>query len=87
MNILMIFVWWPLIGLISIFMVTTGHLIVSYVKGYDSFEWWAKHGSEINRNLENKEILFVIGLMIWPIRLVQFVSSIPVLYEVYDLRE
>lgn len=87
MFILKLLVLWIVIGLANVIVASIIHLIVSYKKGYDVLGWWNKHSSKIFSNAKHLKLQFVIGLIIWPIRLVEFVRSIPGLYEQYNLRK
>lgn len=77
--------WWPVIGMLAILVTVTTHLAIAYSKGYDPMGYWEKHRIGLSDN--KSKMALVIGCYIWPIRLMEFLSSIQYLYDQYDLRE
>ena len=71
-----------LLGVVVSYGVILAHIIMSEMKGYKSIEWWAKHNSDTRKDISWKEVIF--GLIIWPVRIIQFLLSIQKLYEVYS---
>ena len=87
MKIFSLLLWWPIIGCIVIYVVIFTHLIKAVMKGYDPMKYWKKKNDLIDFTDRNTIISFIIGLYIWPYRLIQFLASIPDLYTQYDLQD
>lgn len=77
---------WCILGYISLFVIVCTHMVKSYMKGYDSMKWWEKHTADFKKNTNHKMVRFICGLILWPMRLIEFVNCIPKLYEQYELR-
>lgn len=75
---------WMFIGFVAIYVAAFIHLIRAEFKGYKACEWWNINGKRILSETEQIEFKFVIGLVIWPVRIVQFWYVIPKLYEAYE---
>lgn len=73
-----------IVGLITIFCVVSIHLIKAELKGFAAFDWWDKHNPQIGETRESSVVKFIFGLMIWPMRVIEFVESIDDLYKAYD---
>lgn len=76
------------IGYASLFAAIMIHMIKAEKAGYDCLDWWSKrianyyprqHDNLIDGN-------FIIGMIIWPIRLAQFIADIPKYYEEYGFK-
>lgn len=74
---------WMLSGLFTILATVTAHLVRADQKGYDPWTYWDKENSTVFAD-KLWVVKFLFGLMIWPIRLYQFVKGIPNLYDQYD---
>lgn len=85
MKIFSLFLWWPIIGCIVIYVTIFIHLIKAVMKGYDPTKYWKKKNDLIDFTDHNIIINFIIGLYIWPYRLIQFLAIIQDLYAQYDL--
>lgn len=70
------------VGMLGLLSVSIFHVSTAIRKGYD-----IKVMREVLRGV-NKEsvglIRFVFGWFIWPIRIVQFINDMNLLYEAYD---
>lgn len=71
------------IGLISVYLTAVVHLIRAEIKGYAACDWWNKFKSGVGKVPISS---YIFGLMIWPIRLAEFIVVIPDLYETYELK-
>lgn len=81
------FVGYLLIGLVAIYVTVLIHLIKADMKGYCVMEWW-KENYNLDHPLstEQDKYQFLIGMIIWPVRLYEFIEVIPELYDLYDIR-
>ena len=78
MIILYLFVY-ILIGFVSAFVAALIHIITAINMGYKVIEYWNDH------TVSNECWPHVlVGMLIWPIRLIQFVMSIDDLYMAYE---
>lgn len=73
---------WLLSGFVVIMVVSYVHLYDAEKRGYDAINYWCNYSV----NMHFSPACFIFGLIIWPIRVAQFVIGIPDLYEVYDLK-
>lgn len=82
---LLLLLGYLLLGCITIYGAVTIHLFRAYYKGYDVIKWW-KENYDLDNPLatNNDKFGFAIGLLLWPVRLVEFLSMIPDLYEQYE---
>ena len=74
------------IGVIAIYGSAAIHLVQAESKGYKAVDFW----SEYSGALADMPVLdgsLVLGLILWPVRLAQFIMSFPDLYDMYELRE
>ena len=76
---------WMVLGFCVIYVSAFVHLFRAEMKGYDAICWWVRTTPPVYES-SNIVLLFILGLMIWPIRLYEFVSSIPQYYEQYELK-
>lgn len=74
------------IGIFTLYGAATLHLLRAESKGYKAIKWW-------NENVPLSEIYnlrtvpgFILGMLIWPIRLYKFYNMIPMYYELYERR-
>lgn len=77
---------WMIMGFITIYATVLIHFIVAERGEYDPGEWWSKHTPELLGEMNYIWLRFIFGLIIWPIRVIQFCMSIPWLYEQYELK-
>lgn len=78
MIILHLFVY-ILIGFVSTFVAALIHVIKAMKMGYNVIEYWNDH--PVSSGCWPH---IVVGLLIWPIRLIQFIMSIDDLYIAYE---
>lgn len=74
-----------LIGLLLLYMTVLIHMVKAENAGYRCFDYWDELTSIMMEDVTCTS--FILGLIIWPIRLAEFVSYIPELYKQYELRE
>lgn len=84
---LVLLLGWMILGFISIYGVAFIHIFKSYMKGYNSIEWWQNHSTDLFKDGPNDMIRMLYRLIVWPIRLMEFIDQIPYLYEQYELQE
>ena len=82
---LLLILGYMLFGFCAILGAVTIHFFRADAKGYDVLKWWRenydlKHPLSTNSD----KFGFVVGLLLWPIRLVNFLNIIPNLYEQYE---
>ena len=70
------------IGIIAIFVVSLIHVTTAIRRGYD-IDIINKIVWDINKESGTPD-RFVLGWIIWPIRLMQFIRDMDSLYEAYD---
>lgn len=69
-----------IVGLVTVFGVALIHLIIAEQKGYDALKYWNTHDLIFK---DSDLIKAIFGLMIWPIRVIEFIATNN-LYELYD---
>lgn len=82
------FLWYLVIGYITIFVTIIIHIVRAELKGYEALKWFEEYSSE-NEIISgpNDAMDVLIGFTIWPIRELQFIFiTIPKLYEAYELK-
>ena len=77
---------WMMIGFCVIYVVIIVHLVRATMKGYDAMGWWKRNSPPLFGSSDHVSQT-TLGLMIWPIRLYEFISSIPQYYEEYELKQ
>lgn len=87
MKIISLFLWWPIIGIVVIYAVVFIHLIIACMKGYDPTKYWENYSNSVNFSDSSFVMRFIIGMYIWPYRLIEFLANIPDLYTQYDLQD
>ena len=85
MKIISLFLWWPIIGIVIIYVAIFTHLIKAVMKGYDPKKYWENRSNSIDFSDSSFLINFLFGLYIWPYKLMKFLVVIPELYNNYDL--
>lgn len=76
-----------LIGLVTIYVTVFIHFIKAEMNGYCCMDWWRENFDLPNTLSTNQgKYQFIIGMIIWPVRLYQFIDMIPELYQAYDIR-
>ena len=63
------------------------HLVMAETKGYDAVKWWYTHEDEVYNQSDNIVLDVIFGIIIWPVRLAQFMNVINDYYEMYDLKD
>ena len=77
-----------IVGYVTIFCAMLIHLIRAESKGYAAIDWWDKNNPiQMYDATGTTVIRFLFGIMIWPIRVIQFLTSISDLYELYDHKQ
>lgn len=82
-NMLKLFIY-LIVGFITVVGVLSIHLIRAELKGFAALDWWDKYDPLYGETRESFLIKFLFGMMIWPIRVIQFMMEIDDLYEAYD---
>ena len=79
------FIAYLVFGVVSVYGFATAHLVMAERSGYDAIKWWMSNKDSLDTSVDGN---FFIGLLIWPVRLIEFVfQTVPALYEQYDLKE
>lgn len=82
---LLLFIGYLLFGLLAIFGAVTIHVFRAYSKGYDVLKWWREnYDLEHQLSTNSDKLGFALGLILWPVRLVEFLRNIHYLYEQYE---
>lgn len=77
---------WMLGGLLIMYVVVFTHLLIMERKGFAACDWWRERIPGMLNGINYKVIRFIFGLIIWPIRLIQFLMFIPDTYETYETK-
>lgn len=72
------------VGMIVFGLVILVHLISAESRGYWAFNYWEAALPEIEYKPTTSQ--FILTMIIWPIRLWQFIALIPTFYDVYTRR-
>lgn len=81
---MLVFGLYLLTGLITIYVATIMHLVIAEKKGYAAVDFWYTNGKPMLEAEDNLGGSFMIGLIIWPVRLVQFALDTPYYYDMYE---
>ena len=71
-------------GFVSLWLAVVIHMIKAESAGYDCLNWWKERISAEGDNLIDES--FIIGMLLWPLRLTQFIIDIPNYYEEYGFK-
>lgn len=83
----MFILWYFLGGFALMYLAAFLHLVSAEKRGYDAINWWNDNGPLVMESIfESHKLAFVIGLCIWPIRLMQFIMNEPEYYELYPMK-
>lgn len=74
-----------ILGIISIYVVTFVHVITAEISGYKALEWLERNSDQIRAGTSKKDV--IIGIFIWPIRIIEFVNNIPDLCMLYGRKD
>ena len=75
-----------ILGIICIYGVAAVHLATADIRGYKALEWWTEEkGKRLRADTTKKDV--IIGVLIWPIRLIEFINVIPDLYTLYERKD
>jgi hypothetical protein len=79
------FVLYLIIGFATTYVFVVVHLIQAEAKGYNAISWWIESNQTVF-SAERKTIVpnFMMGIIIWPVRLAEFIAQIPDLYDSYE---
>lgn len=76
-----------LLGCIAMYVAAFIHLWNAEKKGYDALYYWRYEGSSITCDyIKNSKHEVIFGIIIWPVRLVQFYMDMDKYYELYGLK-
>lgn len=76
-----------LIGMATLYVEAVMHLVMAEKQGYEAIKFWSENGSVILESDSNLPANFLIGIIIWPVRAIQFAMGVQQYYELYDLKE
>lgn len=77
------FLWYLIVGLVCTILVGAVHLWQAESEGYEALDYWTEHNDMSDVIMGE----FMFGLCIWPIRIVEFINSLPYYYELYERKE
>lgn len=80
------FIWYLVGGFVVVYASVFIHLVRAWNKGYDVVKYWKEQELENEFEEPMDYAKFAWGLIIWPVRLIEFLDEIPDLYEQYELR-
>lgn len=72
-----------LTGFVMIYGAAVVHLIRAEMKGYDAIKYWDKH--QLGLTYDDLPAM-LIGITIWPVKLIQFLSETDYYYSLYDIK-
>lgn len=86
MKYVLVVLGWMLMGYIVVCTTAAIHLIRAERRGFKALDWWDRNGSSIASVLKSSDgkASIMFGLLIWPERLIEFASTLPELYEMYE---
>ena len=77
-----------LIGIGTFLAVVSLHLYIAERNGYEAVNWWYKRVKNISPDeyhfKSSKNLSFIFGLVIWPIKVTMFIIDMPKYYDLYD---
>lgn len=84
---LLMVIGYLLSGVVAMSIAAIIHLVTAEKKGYEAIEFWYIKGAPVAFDYckENKHSV-IFGLIIWPVRLVQFYMDTKEYYELYNLK-
>ena len=75
---------WILLGFVVIFTTIFIHVLMAEKRGYRALEWLGRASKKANFNTDHIVIRLIFGLLIWPVRLTQFLMKLPNYYGKYE---
>ena len=75
---------WMLLGFVVIFTTIFIHVLMAEKRGYRALKWLSCASKKANFNTDHTVIKLIFGLLIWPIRLTQFLMKLPNYYSKYE---
>jgi hypothetical protein len=77
---------WIVVGLIAIFATAGIHLWTAEKMGYKALEWWDNYTPNLYASYTgNLPLDVMIGVLIWPVRIIQFSLNLKDYFSMYDL--
>lgn len=78
---------WILAGYLTMFVAMYVHLVTAEGKGYKALEWWMTNLSLMMEGDDQKYfgIKLIFGLVVWPVRFIQFTLDLGYYYSMYDV--
>ena len=75
---------WMLLGFVVIFTTIFIHVLIAEKRGYRALKWLSYASKKANSNTDHIVIKLIFGLLIWPVRLTQFLMKLPYYYSKYE---
>ena len=75
---------WMLLGFVVIFTTIFIHVLMAEKRGYRALEWLSCASKKAKSNADHTVIKLIFGLLIWPVRLTQFLMKLPYYYSKYE---
>ena len=75
---------WMLLGFVAIFTTIFIHVLMAEKRGYRALKWLSYASKKAKFNTDHIVIRLIFGLLIWPVRLTQFLMKLPNYYSKYE---
>ena len=76
---------YAVIGILVLGVTFTIHLIKAEMQGYWALDYWEVVFPMIEKKISIGELVW--SILIWPVRLIQFIAIVGVFYDIYDYRK
>lgn len=76
---------YAVIGILVLSAVFAIHLYKAERQGYWAFDYWEAAFPMIEKKISIDQLIW--SILIWPVRLIQFIAIVGVFYDIYDYRK
>lgn len=76
-----------LIGIVTMYVEAFMHLYLAERNGYEAIKFWSENGPVILGSVDNLPGQYILGVIIWPVRAIEFALATPQYYELYELKD
>ena len=73
-------------GFAALYLVAKVHIVRGEMKGYDVIGYWKRILKKISYNNGHNIMLLVLGVIIWPVRIIQFLLNEEEYFELYTTK-
>lgn len=87
---MMLLLGYIVLGFVAIFGTATGHIYRAENRGYKAIEWWDAYGKlpgECYMIPGKPKLSFVLGTLIWPVKLANMLTILSECYNEYELKD